>query len=69
VKLRKATKIDLLKAVPLFAGCSRAELAQIARWVDEVVVPERTVLMCEGETGRELYARGRFGSRAEGAAR
>jgi CRP-like cAMP-binding protein len=55
VKLRKATKIDLLKGVPLFGECSRAELAQIARWVDELVVPEGTVLMREGEIGREVY--------------
>jgi CRP-like cAMP-binding protein len=55
VNLRKATKIDLLKGVPLFGGCSRAELAQIARWVDELVVPEGTVLMREGEIGREVY--------------
>jgi CRP-like cAMP-binding protein len=55
MKLRQATKVDLLRAVPLFAGCSRAELAEIARWVDEVVVPEGTTLMREGETGRELY--------------
>lgn len=55
MRVRQSTKIDLLKGVPLFAGCSRAELARIARWTDELVVPEGTVLMREREIGREFY--------------
>jgi len=30
VALRRDAKIDLLKRVPLFAGCSKAELRQLA---------------------------------------
>ena len=53
--LRKDTKIELLKRVPLFAGCSKAQLGQIARIADEIDLPAGKVLIREGETGRQFY--------------
>lgn len=53
--LRKNAKIDLLKRVPLFSGCSRSELAQISLIADELDVPARTTLIREGARGREFF--------------
>jgi CRP/FNR family cyclic AMP-dependent transcriptional regulator len=53
--LRKATKIDLLKSVPLFSECSKAELARIATLADEIAMPDGTVLIREGDVGREFF--------------
>jgi CRP-like cAMP-binding protein len=52
--LRKNAKIELLRRVPLFSGCSKQELAQIAGLADEVDVPAGKALMREGERGREF---------------
>jgi CRP/FNR family transcriptional regulator, cyclic AMP receptor protein len=48
-------KIELLRAVPLFASCSKQELQQIARIADELDVPAGKVLIREGERGREFF--------------
>jgi CRP-like cAMP-binding protein len=53
--LRKAGKVELLKKIPLFAGCSKAELAHIAAEADEITVPKGTVLMREGQRGRQFF--------------
>ncbi len=53
--LRRNAKIDLLKEVPLFARCSRAELAQVAGIADEIDLPEGQELTREGERGREFF--------------
>ena len=47
--------IDHLATVPLFALCSRADLAKIARVTDEVRVEAGRVLMSEGEPGHEAF--------------
>lgn len=52
--LRKNAKIELLGRVPLFAGCSKAELASIARIADEISVPADRELTTEGARGREF---------------
>ncbi len=52
--LAKDSRMKLLAGVPLFAGCSRRELREIAAALDEVVVPAGTVLTKEGATGREF---------------
>lgn len=52
--LSRRTKIDLLKGIPLFAGCSRAELQAVAQVADEVRLPTGRVLMRQGTPGREL---------------
>ena len=52
--LAKDRKVELLRAVPLFAECSRRELREISEAVDEVVVPAGTLLTKEGARGREF---------------
>ena len=55
MKLGKNSKIDLIKAVPLFSGASKAELAEIAAIADEVDLPAGRTLISEGDTGREFF--------------
>jgi CRP/FNR family transcriptional regulator, cyclic AMP receptor protein len=54
VRLHKDAKIDLLKNVPLFAGCSKTELQRIASLADELDLGEGATLIREGERGREF---------------
>ena len=54
MRLHKDTKIDLLKAVPLFAGCSKTELQRIGSLADELDLGEGATLIREGERGREF---------------
>jgi len=54
VQLRKNAKIDLLKSVPLFAGCSKADVQRIAEIADELDLAEGATLIREGERGREF---------------
>ena len=53
--LRSDAKMKLLKKVPLFAGCSKNELRQLARIADEIDLREGTVLTREGRSGREFF--------------
>ena len=53
--LRRDAKVELLKRVPLFAGCSKQELRQVALLADELDVREGQVLTTEGERGREFF--------------
>jgi CRP-like cAMP-binding protein len=53
--LRRDAKIELLKRVPLFAKCSKAELRQLAAIADEVHLPDGSVLTREGRLGREFF--------------
>jgi CRP/FNR family transcriptional regulator, cyclic AMP receptor protein len=55
VRLSRRTKIDLLKGIPLFAGCSRVELEAVSRVADELRLPAGRVLMRQGAPGRELF--------------
>jgi len=52
--MQRNREIELLAAVPLFAGCSKRELREIALVADELTVPEGTTLMRQGERGREF---------------
>jgi CRP/FNR family transcriptional regulator, cyclic AMP receptor protein len=54
VRLHKDAKIDLLKNVPLFAGCSKSELQRIASLADELDLGDGATLIREGERGREF---------------
>ena len=56
MRLRKDAKVELLKRVPLFAGCSKKELAEIATLADELTLPEGTKLITEGQLGHEFFA-------------
>ncbi|HEY3544105.1 MAG TPA: cyclic nucleotide-binding domain-containing protein [Gaiellaceae bacterium] len=60
--LRKNAKIELIKRVPLFAGCSKHELQQIASLADELDLPAGRNLTKEGAIGHEFVVL------AEGAA-
>jgi CRP/FNR family transcriptional regulator, cyclic AMP receptor protein len=54
MRLHKDAKTDLLKNVPLFAGCSKSELQRIASLADELDLGEGATLIREGERGREF---------------
>jgi len=53
--LRRDAKIELLKRVPLFAGCSKKELGEIAMVADEIDIGAGEVLTTEGDSGREFF--------------
>ena len=55
MKLRRNAKIELLRAVPLFAGCSSKELGQISALGDELHQPAGRELITEGVKGREFF--------------
>jgi CRP/FNR family transcriptional regulator, cyclic AMP receptor protein len=52
--LHKDAKIELLKRVPLFAGCSKDELVEIASLADELSLPGERELTREGESGKDF---------------
>jgi CRP-like cAMP-binding protein len=54
VRLGKDAKIELLRNVPLFAGCTKKELRQLASRTDEIDLRDGYVLMREGRPGREF---------------
>jgi CRP-like cAMP-binding protein len=53
--LRSDRKIQLLREVPLFSGCSRRDLVLIARASDEVDFKTGHVLIEEGSAGHEFF--------------
>jgi CRP/FNR family transcriptional regulator, cyclic AMP receptor protein len=55
VALRRDAKIELLKRVPLFSGCSKSELRELAKSADELDIREGTVLTREGRSAREFF--------------
>lgn len=55
MRLRKDAKLELLSNVPLFSECSKKELKEIALIADELDLPSGTVLIREGERGREFF--------------
>ena len=54
MRLHKDAKVELIRRVPLFAACSKRELAEIASIADELAVPEGRTLIEEGRRGREF---------------
>jgi CRP/FNR family transcriptional regulator, cyclic AMP receptor protein len=48
-------KLELIAAVPLFAGFNRREIEAVGRLMDEVDVKDGRVLMREGAVGREFF--------------
>lgn len=52
---RTDSKPDLLHQTWLFSGLNRRELATVARGADEIRVPAKTVLIKEGDRGREFF--------------
>ena len=55
MRLGHNQKIDLIRKVPLFARCSRAELKEIALLADEIDLHEGKEMTREGEPGREFF--------------
>jgi CRP/FNR family transcriptional regulator, cyclic AMP receptor protein len=55
VRLGRDQKVDLIKQVPLFARCSRKELAAVASVADEIDFPAGKELTREGAQGREFF--------------
>ena len=53
--LRKNSKVELLKRVPLFSRCTRHELDVIAKVADELDFKEGKQLAREGAPGREFF--------------
>jgi len=53
--LHRDSKIDLLRSVPLFAGCSKKELRQISQIADELDFKPGKTLIREGALGREFF--------------
>lgn len=51
----KSDKIEHLAAVPLFEGCSRKELQAIAKAGDEITMTAGTVVVEQGQLGREAF--------------
>jgi CRP/FNR family transcriptional regulator, cyclic AMP receptor protein len=52
--LRRDRKTELIASVPLFAGCSKRELARITSLTDEIDLPQGATLTEEGRSGREF---------------
>jgi CRP-like cAMP-binding protein len=52
--LRNA-KIDLLRHVTLFSGCSKRELNEISRIADEIDFKPGKKLIAQGERGRQFF--------------
>jgi CRP/FNR family transcriptional regulator, cyclic AMP receptor protein len=53
--LRRNEKVELIKKVPLFAGCSKGELEEIAHIADEIDLAEGKEMTREGSRGREFF--------------
>lgn len=50
-----ATKVDLLRSIPLFARLRKGDLERVAQLADEVDVQSERVLMREGQRGAEMF--------------
>jgi CRP/FNR family transcriptional regulator, cyclic AMP receptor protein len=55
VRLRKDAKTELISRVPLFAHCSKRELALVAGIADEIDLGEGKELTKEGAPAREFF--------------
>jgi CRP-like cAMP-binding protein len=53
--LRKDAKMELLRQVTLFSGCSKRELGQIALIADEIDFPAGKRLIAQGNPGRQFF--------------
>jgi CRP-like cAMP-binding protein len=53
--IRRDEKVRLISRVPLFEGCSQAELARIAAIATQIEIPKGEVLLKEGERGNDFF--------------
>ncbi len=51
----KKSYLEHLAKVPLFSSCSTRDLQKIAKAGDEVVMPAGSVIVDQGQTGREAF--------------
>jgi CRP-like cAMP-binding protein len=51
----KKAFLEHLRNVPLFASCSNKDLEKIARAGDEVTMPAGTLIVDQGQMGREAF--------------
>ena len=50
-----ATKVELLRSIPLFARLSNHDLERVGQLADEIDVQEGRTLMRQGDAGREMF--------------
>jgi CRP/FNR family cyclic AMP-dependent transcriptional regulator len=55
MRLHHDAKADLIADVPLFSRCSKHDVSEIATIADEIDVADGTVLIAEGDFGRDFY--------------
>jgi CRP-like cAMP-binding protein len=55
MRMRRDAKLERIAQVPLFAHCSKRELAQVGTLADEVELPAGTVVVREGRYGQEFF--------------
>jgi CRP/FNR family transcriptional regulator, cyclic AMP receptor protein len=51
----KKAMLEHLRNVPLFSSCSNKDLEKIAKAGDEVALPAGSVIIDQGQTGREAF--------------
>jgi CRP-like cAMP-binding protein len=51
----KKQHLDTLRSVPLFSGCTTKELEKVARASDEITMTAGTLIIDQGQTGREAF--------------
>lgn len=54
MRLRRDAKVELIRKVPLFSGCSKTELEQVASIADEIDFEAGKRLIEEGSRGHEF---------------
>lgn len=51
----KKLQLESLKNVPLFSACTKKELEKVAKAADEIKMTEGTLIVDQGQTGREAF--------------
>lgn len=51
----KKAQLESLKNMPLFSGCSKKELEKVAKAADEIDMKEGSLIVDQGQTGREAF--------------
>ena len=51
----KKQHLETLRSVPLFSGCSNKELEKVAKASDEIRMTAGTLIVDQGQTGREAF--------------
>jgi CRP-like cAMP-binding protein len=51
----KQNHLDALREVPLFSACSNKELEKVAKASDEIRMTAGTLIVDQGQTGREAF--------------